>query len=180
MMLPGVLTGCRYLETLFEGVGVEHEPWIRDTIELWVADYLDDAALRSIDGALRPQAEELLVTFLFQACAVQGLPPGEIGRREVKEALLEGMQSFSVAEKVRPKVPRTIGDFLSDLEHRGRLADGAMLGKYVAAMREAYLEATAEKPAPVVRPAEKIGRNDPCPCGSGQKYKKCCMRTFGS
>lgn len=24
---------------------------------------------------------------------------------------------------------------------------------------------------------EKIGRNDPCPCGSGQKYKKCCMRS---
>jgi uncharacterized protein YecA (UPF0149 family) len=21
---------------------------------------------------------------------------------------------------------------------------------------------------------EKIGRNDPCPCGSGKKYKKCC------
>ncbi|MDP4106934.1 MAG: SEC-C metal-binding domain-containing protein, partial [Bacillota bacterium] len=20
----------------------------------------------------------------------------------------------------------------------------------------------------------KVGRNDPCPCGSGQKYKKCC------
>lgn len=24
--------------------------------------------------------------------------------------------------------------------------------------------------------AEKIGRNDPCPCGSGKKYKNCCMR----
>jgi hypothetical protein len=23
---------------------------------------------------------------------------------------------------------------------------------------------------------EKVGRNDPCPCGSGKKYKKCCMR----
>lgn len=22
---------------------------------------------------------------------------------------------------------------------------------------------------------EKIGRNDPCPCGSGKKYKSCCM-----
>ena len=22
---------------------------------------------------------------------------------------------------------------------------------------------------------DKIGRNDPCPCGSGKKYKKCCM-----
>ena len=21
----------------------------------------------------------------------------------------------------------------------------------------------------------KVGRNDPCPCGSGKKYKKCCM-----
>jgi preprotein translocase subunit SecA len=26
----------------------------------------------------------------------------------------------------------------------------------------------------VVRGTAKIGRNDPCPCGSGKKYKKCC------
>jgi len=26
------------------------------------------------------------------------------------------------------------------------------------------------------RPIRKVGRNDPCPCGSGKKYKKCCMR----
>jgi preprotein translocase subunit SecA len=23
---------------------------------------------------------------------------------------------------------------------------------------------------------KKVGRNDPCPCGSGKKYKKCCGR----
>ena len=28
--------------------------------------------------------------------------------------------------------------------------------------------------APYVRQEAKIGRNDPCPCGSGKKYKKCC------
>ena len=27
-----------------------------------------------------------------------------------------------------------------------------------------------------VRKAAEIGRNDPCPCGSGKKYKKCCGR----
>jgi hypothetical protein len=27
----------------------------------------------------------------------------------------------------------------------------------------------------VIRTEPKIGRNDPCPCGSGKKYKKCCM-----
>lgn len=29
---------------------------------------------------------------------------------------------------------------------------------------------------PFVRVEPKIGRNDPCPCGSGKKYKKCCGR----
>jgi len=29
-------------------------------------------------------------------------------------------------------------------------------------------------PKPVQRVVDKIGRNDPCPCGSGRKYKKCC------
>ncbi len=27
-----------------------------------------------------------------------------------------------------------------------------------------------------VRQAQKVGRNDPCPCGSGKKYKKCCLK----
>jgi predicted aspartyl protease len=27
-----------------------------------------------------------------------------------------------------------------------------------------------------VSPSRKVGRNDPCPCGSGKKYKKCCGR----
>jgi preprotein translocase subunit SecA len=26
---------------------------------------------------------------------------------------------------------------------------------------------------PVIRTEPKVGRNDPCPCGSGKKYKKC-------
>lgn len=29
---------------------------------------------------------------------------------------------------------------------------------------------------PVQRIAPKVGRNDPCPCGSGKKYKKCCLQ----
>ena len=30
------------------------------------------------------------------------------------------------------------------------------------------------KDSKIVRNENKIGRNDPCPCGSGKKYKKCC------
>jgi preprotein translocase subunit SecA len=31
-----------------------------------------------------------------------------------------------------------------------------------------------EAPKPFVRTEKRVGRNDPCPCGSGRKYKKCC------
>ena len=30
-------------------------------------------------------------------------------------------------------------------------------------------------PKTVRRDEPKVGRNDPCPCGSGRKYKKCCL-----
>ena len=33
----------------------------------------------------------------------------------------------------------------------------------------------AKDTAPHIRSAPKVGRNDPCPCGSGKKYKKCCL-----
>jgi len=35
---------------------------------------------------------------------------------------------------------------------------------------------TAVKKAPVRNKEKKVGPNDPCPCGSGKKYKKCCMQ----
>jgi len=31
----------------------------------------------------------------------------------------------------------------------------------------------SDKAQPFVRGGQKIGRNDPCPCGSGKKYKQC-------
>jgi len=31
------------------------------------------------------------------------------------------------------------------------------------------------RPGTVLRPGPKVGRNDPCPCGSGKKYKRCCL-----
>ena len=37
-----------------------------------------------------------------------------------------------------------------------------------------YVDGTVYGKEPVRRESPKIGRNDPCPCGSGRKYKKCC------
>lgn len=44
-----------------------------------------------------------------------------------------------------------------------------------AARIVAQAEAAGAEAVPFVRTVQKIGRNDPCPCGSGKKYKKCCL-----
>jgi len=41
--------------------------------------------------------------------------------------------------------------------------------------RDVWEEDDAPLFEPYVRAAPKLGRNNPCPCGSGKKYKKCCM-----
>ena len=33
---------------------------------------------------------------------------------------------------------------------------------------------STEKAQPIVNDGPKVGRNEPCPCGSGKKYKNCC------
>jgi len=38
-----------------------------------------------------------------------------------------------------------------------------------------FTDVEAEKANPVKRDETKVGRNDPCPCGSGKKFKKCCL-----
>jgi len=39
-----------------------------------------------------------------------------------------------------------------------------------------FYDGAPPKVQTVVRESPKVGRNDPCPCGSGNKYKKCCAK----
>ncbi|NCA83014.1 MAG: preprotein translocase subunit SecA [Opitutae bacterium] len=86
--------------------------------------------------------------------------------------------------------PRAYQTFLGDLHRLAQtqhaqvapLAGGHAAGAAPArpaggdAGAEAAMNAalSASHAKPVVRDAPKTGRNDPCPCGSGKKYKKCC------
>ncbi len=66
-----------------------------------------------------------------------------------------------------------LNEFLDAQERLGgQLSD--RLRVRVAAMREEFAAHSAlSTPA---RGATKPGRNDPCPCGSGKKYKRCCLK----
>ena len=70
----------------------------------------------------------------------------------------------SHVENIRPSHPSLGGMTAADPEEDGAGSNGDV------ALADA---ATRKKTQPVVRHAQKVGRNDPCPCGSGKKYKHC-------
>lgn len=45
----------------------------------------------------------------------------------------------------------------------------------VQSLHDFWAEQRSETPYMATRRIQKTGRNDPCPCGSGKKYKKCCL-----
>lgn len=55
-------------------------------------------------------------------------------------------------------------------------AEAALIPRMILILRKlARIREAAGRSAPISR-REKVGRNDPCPCGSEKKYKRCCAR----
>jgi hypothetical protein len=44
-----------------------------------------------------------------------------------------------------------------------------------SARQQDLVYAIEDPTSPFINPSRDVGRNDPCPCGSGKKYKKCCL-----
>lgn len=76
------------------------------------------------------------------------------------------------ADPAWPKEPLTeekTNAMLTDI-----FAGAARAYRYFKADRLAHAQAAQRRSQPYERGGVKIGRNDPCPCGSGKKYKRCC------
>ena len=150
-------------------------PYTRERIENWVGDFYASDAIRDVPGGLREYARDVLVRFLVTACEHGDVEPEDVEEADVRSALLGPVAKLNLPASVKGEVPALCGAFLVDLETQGRLGGGRMLGAYAWALKEAFEEAASGKPKPIVRPGSRLKRNDPCPCGSGKKYKKCCM-----
>ena len=123
-------------------------------------------------------------------------------KKEMREINEQHIQNFMLVHAARKlnlsaeagkATPEILTSFLSYLEETGHINNGEQLRGTVQANQRAFLKLmprpkkstkTAKKPAPKKQRRTKaakepttelkVGRNDPCPCGSGKKYKKCC------
>ena len=150
-------------------------PRAKETVDLWVSDFLERPAAREPAAALGADATEVLTAFLEAACH-GGIEPADVGPEQAAHALLDHVASLSLPPAKRDAVPDLVAAFLTDLEDVGRLADGRGIAARVRAAAPAFRDRAAGKAPDLTRRAPKIGRNDPCPCGSGKKYKHCHLR----
>ena len=66
---------------------------------------------------------------------------------------------------------RELSRFRRDERGEWRFVDGGTSSKPAEGR---VARSPVELPPALAAPAQKAGRNDPCPCGSGKKFKKCC------
>lgn len=87
---------------------------------------------------------------------------GKLLKFVVKDA--NAQREFSTADNELTRIGKNIESVFNEL---GQLFTQARKAHMLVkdALGEDYYEPHAEK----------VGRNDPCPCGSGKKYKKCCL-----
>ncbi|BBD08846.1 preprotein translocase subunit SecA [Desulfovibrio ferrophilus] len=80
---------------------------------------------------------------------------------EMFQEMLERIKENTLRALCRLRLKTEVAE--DDFQHKDTTKDVKMQGG-----------GEAKKPETVRREAPKVGRNDPCPCGSGKKYKKCC------
>jgi hypothetical protein len=88
---------------------------------------------------------------------------------EAARAIVRAVNGYTQKHGVKPD-----GSELATLIIRTCIASGASHHIHYASPGE-NIDAYASSPAPI-RSSGKTGRNDPCPCGSGKKFKKCCLK----
>ena len=77
------------------------------------------------------------------------------------------MEGFELFDSMLQKIDKDISIFLLKAEIRHNVERKAVSKKQITNESDDTAKRTPKK-------SKKVGRNDPCPCGSGKKYKNCC------
>jgi hypothetical protein len=158
-------------------------------IRIETAAFLDSPQAKTL-GLKREDLKKIVDRFLSCAYDEVGVAPrlldGE-GMHTILGHLLPAR--FARKDPLGPGVVPALRAYLAFLEENAVIAEvfelKNALENTAAEFEEAVRTGASAHPAPAVKDkpfvhrADKVGRNDPCPCGSGKKFKQCCARLGG-
>ena len=97
----------------------------------------------------------------------EGVRAGLISVDRLSDLIVTSEQELQATKQELDEAKRRIAELRAQL--------GSLSKEEVSEPFEEH-EYEEQEPLP---PKTKVGRNDPCPCGSGKKFKKCCMKKQG-
>ena len=83
-------------------------------------------------------------------------------------------ESYDYFNEMTSSIDETVVKTMLHLVPREKVERVNLIRNMIMNMQAAQQAGGPEKPQPKTNKSEKVGRNDPCPCGSGKKYKQCC------
>jgi len=159
-------------------------------ITLQTAAFLDSEEARLLGARVqRKDAREILHRFLDCAYVALGKAPHQLDEADLSQVLRDLLpRHYGRRDPLAPHTGPVLRSFLSWLEGetvvpsawelRAALEDG--VARFEEAVARGAGDPTAVAPTKtIVHRGDKVGRNDPCPCGSGKKFKRCCAELGG-
>lgn len=154
------------------------------------AEFMDSAPAIRIDVASTADIRTIAQRFLQVCYEELGKAPRLLDGEEMRTALAELLpRHFGSKDPLAAAVPAVLAAFLEFLDETAVVSHRFELQLALNSHGETFVAAVASGAAhaggvavtgtsrPFVHRAGKTGRNDPCPCGSGRKLKKCCGRS---
>lgn len=154
-----------------------------ETLSDSVSDYLESSHFALFQGAAKPYAEPLLQFVAGHLDTQFPQDPQTVTAAAVQALLLDHVARLEVPLAARQAAPELLGGFFDYLGTSGRCPPAAAWSTWLedaAARYQARFRADGSvRGETVSHHLPTVGRNDPCPCGSGLKYKKCCLALLG-
>lgn len=155
------VTDERICEALVEGLSLFDDD-THGPVD-YLVEYGDERAIEPLRAMFEERIEQALDEH------------GEKGPRELREVSGELSEAYDTTERLALSIER-LGGEMSDEEDESQAQLFRLMQKSSGARgRTATSNPVGGQQTPS-EADEEPGRNDPCPCGSGRKYKKCCLR----
>jgi hypothetical protein len=160
-------------------------------VVLETAAFLESAPSQALLTSV-PRANQKSIVERFLQCAFEelGKAPRLLDGQEIHELVGHLLPArFARRDPLGGAVPEVLRAYLKSLGERQVVPNAYEQQRSLEATLPQFGEAVATgvphvhdrgPQQPFVHRAAKVGRNDPCPCGSGKKFKQCCARLGGA
>ena len=152
---------------------------LREQAESLISEYAGSEHFLLQTESAKGDVEGVLGAFFREAEARGHKALEDFKAKDVEAVLLESMPRLDLPAEAKRVVPDQLEAFFAFLKDSGRFPPAGAWRMCVEAVKPKYLASLradgSVKGTPFKKNYTDVGRNDPCPCGSGKKFKKCCM-----